>query len=426
MADEKIRMLEIEFGELYKDAVKQLEHVAEIMKLDPNVAGRLKYPKRSLVVSVPVRMDDGHIEVFAGYRVQHNMTLGPGKGGVRYHPSVNLSDTAALAMSMSLKCALFNLPLGGAKGGVRCNPNRMSRGEKQRMTRRYTMEIFNIIGPDKDIPAPDIGTDEQIMAWMMDCYSQNVGFAIPGAVTGKPIEIGGSLGRTDATGKGVIYTVMEAANHLNIKLDKNISVVIQGYGKVGSEAARKVDKIGCTVIAVSDENGGIYNKKGLKLDKLSQHLAEKNPLGSFKEAESITNAELLELKCDILIPAAVEGQITKKNAPKIKCRILAEGANAPTTVEADKILFDKNVFIIPDILANAGGVTVSYFEWVQGLQKFFWDEKEVNNRLFNIMSMTFKRVIDTAKEYKTNMRNAAMIAALKHLSRAMLVRGFFP
>lgn len=426
MANNVIVMEEIERGEVFKDTVRQLERAAEIMKLDPNVAGRLKYPKRALVVSVPVRMDDGHIEVFVGYRVQHNMTLGPGKGGIRYHPSVNLSDTAALAMLMTFKCALFGLPLGGAKGGVKCNPNRMSRGEKQRMTRRYTVEISNLIGPDKDIPAPDIGTDEQIMAWMMDTYSQTAGFAIPGVVTGKPLQIGGSIGRTDSTGKGVAYVVMEAANHLGLKLDKNISVAVQGYGKVGAEAARKMDKIGCKVIAVSDENGGLYNKKGIDIQKLSDHIQKKNPLMSFTEADSITNTELLELPCDILIPAAVEGQITKENARKIKCKILAEGANSPTTPDADPILFDKNIFLIPDILANAGGVTVSYFEWVQGLQKFFWDEKEVNNRLFNIMSSTFKRVLEIKKEFKCDMRAAALITSLQHLSKAMLVRGFFP
>jgi glutamate dehydrogenase (NAD(P)+) len=413
-------------SQLYQDALRQLDIASEIMKLDPNILIRLKYPKRALVVSVPVRMDDGHIHVFMGYRVQHNMTLGPGKGGVRYHPSVNLSETAALAMLMTLKCALFGLPLGGAKGGIRCNPNQMSRGEKQRMTRRYTMEIFNLIGPDKDIPAPDIGTDEQVMAWMMDTYSQNVGFAIPGSVTGKPLEIGGSLGRTDATGKGVAYAVMEAANHLNITLDENISVAVQGFGKVGSEAARKMHKIGCRIIAVSDELGGIYNKNGLNLDKLHIHLEEKKPLADFEEADSITNAELLELKCDILIPAAIESQITKENADRIKCKIIAEGANSPTTPEADQILSDKGVFIIPDILANAGGVTVSYFEWVQGLQKFFWDEKEVSNRLWNIMSDSFRRVVEVKKEYKTTMRSAALIAALRHLSKAMLIRGFFP
>lgn len=413
-------------SQVYQDALKQLDIAAGIMKLDPNILTRLKYPKRALVVSVPVRMDDGHIQVFMGYRVQHNMTLGPGKGGIRYHPSVNLSETAALAMLMTLKCALFGLPLGGAKGGIRCNPNQMSRGEKQRMTRRYTMEIFNLIGPDKDIPAPDIGTDEQVMAWMMDTYSQNVGFAIPGSVTGKPLEIGGSLGRTDATGKGVVYAIMEAASHLNMTLDKNISVAVQGFGKVGAEAARKMDKIGCRVVAVSDELGGIYNKKGLNLEALHKHLEEKKPLSEFKEAESITNAELLELKCDILIPAAIESQITKNNADRIKCKIIAEGANSPTTPEADQILFDKGIFIIPDILANAGGVTVSYFEWVQGLQKFFWDEKEVSNRLWNIMSESFKRVIQVKNEFKTTTRTAALIAALRHLSKAMLIRGFFP
>lgn len=418
--------MELLSGPLYQDVIQQLDLATGTMKLDPNVANRLKYPKRALIVSVPVRMDDGFIKVFEGYRVQHSMTLGPGKGGIRYHPSVTLSETAALAMLMTLKCSLFKLPLGGAKGGVRCNPNQMSRIEKQRLTRRYTSEISNFIGPDKDVPAPDIGTDEQIMAWMMDTYSQEIGFAIPGVVTGKPIEIGGSLGRTDATGQGVAYSIMSTATHMNITLDKNTTVAVQGFGKVGSAVARKLDKIGCSIIAVSDEYGGITNKKGLDLDKLHKHLNAKNPLADFPEAETMTNKELLELKCDILVPAAVESQITEKNANKIKCRILAEGANSPTTPKADPILFDKGIFVIPDILANAGGVTVSYFEWVQGIQKLFWDEKEVNNRLWNIMSSTFDRVIEVQKEYKVHMRTAALIASLRHLSKAMLVRGFFP
>lgn len=418
--------MELLAGPLYQDVLKQLDTAVTTMKLDPNVASRLKYPKRALIVSIPVRMEDGHIQVFEGYRVQHSMTLGPGKGGIRYHPSVTLSETAALAMLMTLKCSLFNLPLGGAKGGVRCNPNNLTRLEKQRLTRRYTSEISNFIGPDKDIPAPDIGTDEQIMAWMMDTYSQEVGFAVPGVVTGKPIEIGGSLGRTDATGQGVAYTVMCAAKHLNIKLDKKITVAVQGFGKVGQAVARKMDKIGCTVVAVSDEHGGLYNKKGLDLDKLQKHLDSKNSLKTFPDAEVITNEELLESKCAVLVPAAIESQITEKNAANIKCRILAEGANSPVTPDADPILFDKGILVIPDILANAGGVTVSYFEWVQGIQKFFWDEKEVNNRLWNIMETTFDRVIAVQKEYKTTMRIAALIASLKHLSRAMLLRGFFP
>jgi len=424
--DNELLNLEILSGPLYKNALKQLDLACTAMKLDPNVAARLKYPKRALIVSVPVRMDDKSIKVFEGYRVQHSLTLGPGKGGIRYHSSVTLSETAALAMLMTLKCALFRLPLGGAKGGVRCNPNQMSRQEKQNLTRRYTSEISNIIGPDKDIPAPDIGTDEQTMAWMMDTYSQELGFAVPGVVTGKPLEIGGSLGRTDATGQGVAYTIMSAAKHLNMTLDKNTTVIVQGYGKVGSSAARKMDKIGCKIIAVSDENGGIYNPKGLDLQKLHEHLDTKKPLTSFPDAQSVTNTELLELKCDILIPAAVESQITEKNAAKIKCKILAEGANSPTTLGADPILFDKGIFVIPDILANAGGVTVSYFEWVQGLQMFFWDEKEVHNRLWNIMDTTFERVLAVHKEYNVNMRTAALISALKHLSKAMLVRGFFP
>lgn len=413
-------------GELYNNALKQIDLAAQTMHLDPNVAGRLKYPKRTLIVSVPVRMDDGHIKVFEGYRVQHNMTLGPGKGGIRYSPLVTLSEIATFAMQMTLKCSLFQLPLGGAKGGIRCNPNRMSRGEKQRMTRRFTSEIFNLIGPDKDIPAPDIGTDEQVMAWMMDTYSQEVGFAIPGVVTGKPIEIGGSLGRRDATGRGVGYTILEAAKHLNISLDQNTTVVIQGYGQVGSAAARKMHKVGCSVIALSDENGGIYNPKGLDIEKVDAYVKEKRTLSGYPNADSINNEELLELECTILIPAAIEEQITKDNAPKLKCKMIAEAANSPTTGQADPILQDRGIFVIPDILANGGGVTVSYFEWVQGLQKFFWDEKDVNNRLFTIMANTFQKVLATQQKYKCSMRTAAYVSAMEHLSRAMLLRGFYP
>ncbi|MBI4041404.1 MAG: Glu/Leu/Phe/Val dehydrogenase [Deltaproteobacteria bacterium] len=417
---------ELYTGPLYQNALRRLDLAAETMKLDPNVAGRLKYPKRALVVSVPVRMDDGHIKVFTGYRVQHNMTLGPGKGGIRYHPAVTLSEIATFAMMMTLKCALFQLPLGGAKGGIRCNPHKMSRGEKQRMTRRFTSEISNLIGPDKDIPAPDIGTDEQVMAWMMDTYSQEVGFAIPGVVTGKPIVIGGTLGRTEATGRGVVYTIMEAAKHLNLNLDESTTVVVQGFGNVGSSAARKMAKIGCRITAISDENGGIYNAKGLNLEKVHAHLQEKKALMGFSEADAVSNEALLELPCDVLIPAAVEEQITIKNAHKIQCKILAEGANIPTTFEADQVLFDRGIFVIPDILANAGGVTVSYFEWVQGLQKYFWTEKEVNTKLFEIMSTTFQKVLEIQKQYKCNMRIAAIIGALQQLGRAMLVRGFYP
>lgn len=413
-------------SELYKNALKQFDKAAELMKLDPNVRDRLRHPKRCLVVSVPVRMDDGTIKNFAGYRVQHNMTLGPGKGGLRYHPTVSLSEISGLAMLMTFKCSLMDLPLGGSKGGIRCDPNVLSRGEKQRMTRRYTTEILPFIGPDKDVPAPDIGTNSQIMAWIMDTYSQEVGYAVPGVVTGKPIEIGGSLGREEATGRGVVYCIIEAAKHLNINLDEKIRVAIQGFGNVGSSAARKMHKIGCKVIAISDVKTGIYNKNGLDIDEASKYVRQNQYLKGFPGGEEITNEEILELDCDILIPAAIENVIAIKNASKIKTKILAEGANGPTSIEADDILLDKGIFIVPDVLANAGGVIVSYFEWVQGIQKLFWTEKEVNQRLFELMSNAFGKVLSVSEQYKTDTRTAALISGVSRLSRAMLWRGFFP
>ncbi len=410
----------------YQNAVKQLEYAGQVMNLDPNVLTRLKMPKRALIVSVPVRMDDGNIKVFEGYRVHHSMSMGPAKGGIRYHPSVSLSETAALAMLMTFKCSLMNLPLGGGKGGIAVDPSKLSRGEKQRLTRRYTTEILPFIGPEKDIPAPDVGTDSQTMAWILDTYSQELGYCVPGVVTGKPIEVGGSLGREEATGRGVVYTIIEASKALNIKLDENTKVAVQGFGNVGRAAAKKMQKIGTTVVAVSDYTGGIYNPKGLDLDHVSAYIAKNKTLGGYPEAEAISNEQLLELPCDILIPAALEGQITDKNAAKVKAKIIAEGANGPTESAADKILFEKNVFVIPDILANAGGVVVSYFEWVQGIQKLFWTEKEVNNKLFEIMSNTFAKVYAVSLEKKVNMRTAALICGIDRLSKAMLSRGFFP
>ncbi len=411
---------------LFKNAVKQLDRAASLMHLDPNIQTRLHTPKRALIVSVPVRMDDGHIQVFEGYRVHHNMTLGPAKGGIRYHQDVSLSEVAGLAMLMTMKCSLMGLPLGGAKGGIRVEPGKLSRGELQRMTRRYTTEILPFIGPDKDIPAPDVGTNAQTMAWLMDTYSQEVGHAVPGVVTGKPIEIGGSLGREEATGRGVVYCIIDAAKDMNIALDDKIKVVIQGYGNVGSAAAKKMSKIGCKVIAISDVSCGIYNEKGLNLDDVNIYLQKNKTLRGYPEATEISNKELLELPCDILIPAALEGQITEQNASKIKAKIIAEGANGPTTDAADNILFDSGITVIPDILANAGGVTVSYFEWVQGLQQLFWTEKEVNNKLWDVMSAAFARVLKISKDKKCTMRTAALIVGMDRLSRAMLARGFFP
>jgi glutamate dehydrogenase (NAD(P)+) len=415
-----------EESQLYKNAVKQLDRAASTMDLDPNILIRLQTPKRALIVSVPVMMDDGKIRVFEGYRVHHNMTLGPAKGGIRYHEDVNLSEVAGLAMLMTFKCSLMALPLGGAKGGICVNPSKLSPGELQRMTRRYTSEILPFIGPEKDIPAPDVGTNAQVMSWLLDTYSQEVGHAVPGVVTGKPIEVGGSLGRSEATGRGVVYTIIEAAKVLNLNLDESIRVVIQGYGNVGSAAARKIAKIGCKVVAISDVSCGIYNKDGLNLNDVNKYLEKNKVLKGYPEAELVTNTELLELPCDLLIPAALEGQINEQNAPRIKAKIIAEGANGPTTIGGDEILYDRGIFVIPDILANAGGVVVSYFEWVQGLQHLFWTEKEVNNKLWDIMSGAFARVHQISVDKKCSMRTAALIAGIDRLAFAMNIRGFFP
>ncbi len=415
-----------EESSLFKNAVKQLDRAATLMNLDPNVLTRLHTPKRAIVVSVPVRLDNGRIEVFEGYRVHHNMSLGPAKGGIRYHPDVTLSEVAGLAMLMTFKCSLMRLPLGGAKGGIRVEPGKLSRKEVQAMTRRYTTEIMSFIGPEKDIPAPDVGTSAQTMAWIVDTYSQVKGYAVPGVVTGKPIEVGGSLGRVEATGRGVVYTLIEAAKDMGLSLDEKITVAIQGYGNVGSAAARKMAKIGCRVVAVSDVSGGVYNPNGLDLDDVNRHLAEASILKGYKNAEFVTNQQLLELPCDVLILAALEGQITEHNAGRIKAKIIAEGANGPTTNSADEILMEKGVMVIPDILANAGGVVVSYFEWVQGLQQLFWSEKEVNNKLWDIMSTTYQRVAGVARDNKCTMRTAALMDGVGHLGKAMLVRGFWP
>jgi glutamate dehydrogenase (NAD(P)+) len=410
----------------YSGVLGAMERAGRAIQIDRNVFNRLSKPKRVLYVSVPVRMDDGTIQVFDGFRVQHNTTLGPAKGGIRYHIDVNLAETSALAMLMTLKNSLVGLPLGGAKGGVRCDPNKLSRKEKQALTRRYTTEISMLLGPEKDIPAPDIGTDAQTMAWLMDTYSQQVGHAVPGVVTGKPIEIGGSLGRVDATGRGVVYTVIEASKRLRLDLNDKTRVAIQGFGNVGYHSAKILSDVGCSIVAVSDVSGGIYNPKGVAIEELRAYIAQNKTVKGFPGGDFVSNDELLELDVDILIPAALSGQITEKNADKIKCKILAEGANGPTSPEADAILFDKGVFTIPDILANSGGVIVSYFEWVQGLQKFFWSEKDVNNKLWEIISNAFNRVYDFHSGNKMDMRHSAIAVSLERLSKAMLYRGFFP
>ncbi|HTM08972.1 MAG TPA: Glu/Leu/Phe/Val dehydrogenase [Verrucomicrobiae bacterium] len=408
-------------------AVRQFEIAAEKLSLDKNVATRLQRPDRALIVSVPVMRDNGKVHVFTGYRVQHNDTLGPFKGGIRYHPEVNLGEVSALAMWMTWKCALAGLPLGGAKGGVSCDPTELSRNELQGLTRRYTAEILNYIGPEVDVPAPDMGTDEQVMAWVMDTYSQHKGHAVPGVVTGKPVAIGGTVGRREATGRGVVYTIIEAAKHLNMEL-LGTTAAVQGFGNVGSVAARELADVGVKIVAISDKTGGIYDPKGLPIQSVIDYVTKTSKnftLEGCPHGERITNAELLEIKCDILVPAALGMQITQENAPKLKCRLLAEGANGPTTLDADRILREKGIFVIPDVLANAGGVIVSYFEWVQDLQNFFWTEDEINKKLRVILTRSFYEVLDMSRKEKVDMRLAALMIGVERVSRAMLWRGLY-
>jgi glutamate dehydrogenase (NAD(P)+) len=413
-------------NELFKNVSKQIEEVCTLAGVDPNVGDRLKRPKRALVVSVPVRMDDGSIHVFEGYRVQHNMTLGPGKGGIRYHQDVSLSEVAALATLMTMKCSLVGLPLGGAKGGIRVNPNLLSRAEKQSMTRRYTVEIANVIGPDKDIPASDVGTGGQEMAWIMDTFSQIKGYAIPGVVTGKPVEIGGSLGREESTGRGVVYCAEEAAKILKIPMGSSTTCAVHGFGKVGSVAALEMQLLGNKVLAVSDVSGGIYNKAGLDIKDCVKWVSQHGVLKGYPKAEPISNEDLLELDVDILLPCAMENVIHTGNAAKIKAKLISEGANGPITHDAHEQLSKRGVYVVPDILANAGGVIVSYFEWVQDIASFFWHEKEVNEKLKTVIVQAFHEVEKTSKELGCDMRQAAMARAIRRLERAMLLRGLFP
>ena len=405
-------------------AVRQFELAAEKLNVDKNVAGRLRRPDRALIVSVPTRMDGGGVHVFTGYRVQHNDVLGPFKGGIRYHPDVNLGEVSALAMWMTWKCSLVGLPLGGAKGGIACDPTKLSRNELQNMTRRYTAEIINFIGPEVDVPAPDMGTNEQVMAWVMDTYSQHKGYAVPGVVTGKPVDIGGTQGRREATGRGVVYTIMEAAKHLGIDLSR-CTAAIQGFGNVGLVTARELASLGVKIVAVSDRSCAIWNDKGLSIEDLVSYKDKKRRLEGFPEGEKVPGKELLELPCDILVPAAGEMEITGENAGRLKCRILAEGANGPTTIEADEILKEKRVFVIPDILANAGGVIVSYFEWVQDLQNFFWTEEEVNKKLREILTRAFHEVLSMSQKQHVDMRLAALMIGVNRVARAMLWRGLY-
>lgn len=412
-------------GEMFDNTIRLLDSAAKAVNCDPNVLSRIKRPKKAIVVSVPVRMDDYRVKVFTGFRVQHSSTLGPYKGGIRYHQDVSLSEVAALATLMTFKCSLLNLPLGGGKGGIAVDPTKLSRTEKQNLTRRYTSELGTLIGPQVDIPAPDMGTDAQTMAWMMDTYSQEVGSATPGVVTGKPIEIGGSLGRNGATGLGVVFIAEKALEKLGLKM-ADTTMVIQGFGNVGSHAALYAHQRGAKILAVSDVSGGIHNPAGLDVPALLKWVTENKIIKGFPKADPISNEDLLELKCDVLAPCAMENQINADNAPRIKAKIIVEGANGPTNNEATKILHERDVLICPDILANGGGVIVSYFEWVQGMASFFWTEEDVNGRLKRIINGAFDKVWEIKTETKLDMRTAAMGSAIRRLERAMLLRGLYP
>lgn len=416
---------------LYQNAVLDLDLAGQKMGLDPNVLHRLKHPKKAMCVSVPVRMDDGSVRVFEGYRVHHNTTLGPGKGGIRFHPEVNLSEVSALALLMTMKNSLVGLPLGGAKGGIRVDPRQLSRPEHQALMRRYTMEIIDMIGPEKDIPAPDVGTDSQHMAWMMDTYSMAKGHAIPGVVTGKPIEIGGSVGRPESTGRGVVYVIEHAIELLKKRKKADYTLnkmraVVHGFGKVGAVAAEELHLRGCKVVAVSDFYGAIHNAAGLNIPEVVQYMNDKKSLKGYPNAEAISNEELLGMDVEILVPAAIDGIITNHNMKNIRAKIISEGANGPITSEAQTYLEQKGVMIIPDILANAGGVIVSYFEWVQGMDQFFWNEKQVSESLAEVMARAFNRVAEVSERYQCGMKTAALVTSLERLSKAMLLRGLFP
>jgi glutamate dehydrogenase (NAD(P)+) len=410
---------------VYKMARDQLTEVAAVMDIDPGILGRLAIPKRSLVMAIPIRMDNGETQTFVGYRVQHSITSGASKGGLRYAPQVDLGEVAALSMWMSWKVGIMNLPFSGAKGGIACDPTQMSRGELERLTRRYTEEVLPIIGPRIDVMAPDMGTDEQTMAWIMDTYSMKVGYACPEIVTGKPVELGGCVGRREATGRGVVYCVLEAMQELNLNAQESTAVV-QGYGNVGSVVCDELHKRGIKVLAVGDRYGSIRNGRGIDIPALSRHVAAGGLVKDFPGAEVIPDSELLAIPCTILAPCAMERVITAENAPRLRCRILAEGANGPTTVEADRILAGSDIYVIPDVLCNAGGVTVSYFEWVQDLQQYFWDEEQVNAKLRELMLKAFRRVRSLAKERKLTNRMAALSLGVNKVALEKAKRGLYP
>jgi len=418
--------MEIYAHPTFQMACRQFDLVADHLQISERHRERLKFPKRALVVALPIHLDDGSVKVFTGYRVQHHLTLGPTKGGLRYHPDVALGEVAALAMWMSWKCALTGLPYGGAKGGITCDPAKMSLAEIERLTRRFTQEMIPFIGPQVDVMAPDVGTNEQTMAWIMDTYSVHEGNTVPSIVTGKPVGLGGSLGRREATGRGAAYLINRAADAIGLDLSKS-TAVIQGFGNVGSVTAYSLARYGAKILAVSDVHGGIYHPQGLDMTALEKYAAKNASLAGFPGAEPIANEQLLLLPCDILVPAALERQITAANAGRIHCRILAEAANGPTTPDADEILQQRpEIFIIPDVLCNAGGVVVSYFEWVQDLQSFFWSESEIVDKLFRILETSWVQILNLSRKQKTTMRTAALSVGISRVFEAKKQRGLFP
>jgi len=414
----------------YQTALRQYDRAVSYLSLDEGLVDFMRWPRRELTVHFPVRMDDGSIQMFKGFRVHHNTVLGPSKGGIRYSLHVNIEEVRALAMWMTWKCALVNLPYGGAKGGVVVDPRAHSTAVLSTLTRRFTSEILLLIGPKIDIPAPDMGTNAQTMAWMMDTYSMTVGYSVPAVVTGKPLNIGGSAGREEATGRGVIVCMLEALRYQEVsKSPPDVAIVVQGFGNVGASAASRAHELGFKVVAVSDISGGYYNPNGLDIRAMREYVATSlhGSLEGYRgEAERLSNAELLELPCDVLIPAALENQLTQDNAARIRAHLIVEGANGPTTPDADDIFRERGITVVPDILANAGGVTVSYFEWVQGLQEFFWDEDEVFRRLERILTKAFDDVIATADKYDVDLRTAAQITAINRVAQATLTRGIYP
>ena len=409
----------------WRTAQEQFDRAAEHIGLEPELRAILREVQREFKCTFPVRMDDGNVRTFTGYRVQHNINRGPAKGGLRYHPDVSLDEVKALAMWMTWKCAVVNIPYGGAKGGVVVNPRELSSNELEHLTRRFATEISVLVGPDRDIPAPDVNTDGQIMAWFMDTLSMHYGYSVTASVTGKPVEVGGSLGRIEATGRGVTITGLAAMEHLGLR-PHQARVVVQGFGNVGTVSARLLEEAGCTVVGVSDEFGGVHNPLGLSVRRLIEHRAREGRLAGFPGTREVSNAELLELDCDVLVPAAIGNQLTSRNAGGVRARLIVEGANGPTTPEADDIFRTRGVFVVPDILANAGGVTASYFEWVQDLQSFFWSEHEVNQKLRTILERAFREVLNTSLEEKLDMRLGAYTHAVKRVAAATRDRGIYP